>query len=191
MFDNSSEFKQDFTPLLKEFEIKTVLTSVKNPQANDPVDRVHQVILNMLVTNDIDNKVFDYIEPLGENLAYIAWVIRDSYHLTIMATQGQAVFDRDILFNLASVVDWRVVTAVKQGQVDIDNFRENVKRVTHDYAIGDQVYVEMSGIYRKIDHRKQGLYRITEVFTNGTVTVQHGQVNEKINIRQLKPHFDE
>ena len=26
VFDNSSEFKQDFTPLLKEFDIKPVLT---------------------------------------------------------------------------------------------------------------------------------------------------------------------
>ena len=35
----------------------------------------------------------------------------------------QAVFGRDMLFNLASVVDWLVVTATKQLQVDIDNVR--------------------------------------------------------------------
>ena len=86
-----------------------------------------------------------------------------------MATPGQAVFGRDMLFNLASVVDWRVVTAAKQRQVDIDNVRENSKQVTHDYAIGDQFYVEMTGIYRKLDYREQGKYTITEVFTNGTV----------------------
>ena len=60
----------------------------------------------MLVTKDLDNKLFDYIYPWGETLAYTAWAIRDSYHLTIMATQGQAVFGRYMLFNLASVVDW-------------------------------------------------------------------------------------
>ena len=58
-----------------------------------------------------------------------------------MVTPGQAVFDRDMLFNLASVVDWRVVTAAKQRQVDIDNVRENPRRVTHDYEIGNRVYV--------------------------------------------------
>ena len=58
MFDNGSEFKREFTPLLKEFDIKPVLTSVKNPQANTPVDQVYQVILNMFVTKDLDNKVF-------------------------------------------------------------------------------------------------------------------------------------
>ena len=50
-----------------------------------------------------------------------------------MATPGQYVFGRDVLFNLASVVDWRVATAKNQRQVDIDNVKENVRKVTHDY----------------------------------------------------------
>ena len=104
VFENVSEFKQDFTPLLKNFDIKPVLTLVKKPQANAPVERVQQVILNMLVTKDIDNKVFNYIYPWGETLASIVWAIRASYHRTIMATPGQAVFGRDMLFSLASVV---------------------------------------------------------------------------------------
>ena len=56
-----------------------------------------------------------------------------------MATLGQAVFDRGILFNLTSVFDWRVASAAKQRQVDIDNVRENAKQLTHAYAIGDWV----------------------------------------------------
>ena len=118
--------------MLKELNIKPILNSIKNRKANAPVERVNKSILNMLVTKDIDNKVFDYIYPWGETLESIAWTVRDSYHRTIMATPVQAVFGRYMLFNLASVVDWRVVTAVKQRQVDIDNVRENAKRVTHD-----------------------------------------------------------
>ena len=63
-----------------------------------------------------------------------------------MAMSGQSVFGRDMLFNLTSVVDWRVSTAANKLQVDINNFRENTKRVTHDYAIGGQVYVEITGV---------------------------------------------
>ena len=91
------------------------------------MERVHHIILNMLVTKDLDNKVFNYIYPWGETLTYIAWEIRASYHRTIMATPGQDVFVRDMLFNLTSVDDWQVVTAVKQRKVDIDNVRENAK----------------------------------------------------------------
>ena len=108
-----------------------------------------------------------------------------------MAKPRKYLFGRDILFNLMSVVDWRVVTAAKQSQVNIDNFRDNNRPVTHDYAIGDQFYVEMTGIYCKLDYKKQGLYRITKVFTNDTVQFQRIQVNKLINIRQLNPNLDE
>ena len=86
----------------------------------------------MLVTKDIDNKVFDRIYPWGETIAYISWAIRDYYHCTIMSTPGKAVFGRDMLFDLVSVVDWKVATAEKQRQVDIDNVRGNDKRSTYD-----------------------------------------------------------
>ena len=69
------------------------------------MERVHQVILNMLVTKYIDKKVFEYIYPLGETLSYIAWEIRDFYNLTIKATPVQAVFDRYMIFNLTNVID--------------------------------------------------------------------------------------
>ena len=98
---------------------------------------MHQVILNMLVTKDLDNKVFDYIYSWGETLAYIAWEIRASNHHTITATAGQYVFGVDMLLNLASVVDWQVATSAKQRKLDIDNVREDASQVTHDYAIGD------------------------------------------------------
>ena len=107
--------------MLKDFDRKLFLTIVKNPQANAPVEWVHQVILNMLVTKYLYNKVFNHIDPWVETLTSITWEIRASYQLTIMATLGQAVFGKDVIFNFASVVYWRVVTPEKQRQVDIDN----------------------------------------------------------------------
>ena len=76
MFENGSDFKQDFNSLLKESNIKPLLKSVKNPQANAPVERVNQVILNMLATKDLDNQVFEHIDQWGEILVSIAWAIR-------------------------------------------------------------------------------------------------------------------
>ena len=78
------------------------------------MERVHQVMLNMLVNKDIDNKVFVHIYPWGETLASIAWKIRASYHITIQTTPGQYVFGRDMIFNIASVLDWKVITPEKQ-----------------------------------------------------------------------------
>ena len=52
--------------------------------------------------------------------------------------------------------------------MDIDNVHEKDGQVSHEYAIGNQLYVEITDIYRKVDNRKQGLYIIAEIFTNGT-----------------------
>ena len=105
----------------KVFGIKPILNNIKTPQANALVEWMHQVILNVLVTNDIDNKVFVYIYTWGETLAYIAWDIRASYHFNIGATSSQDLFGKDNIFNLVQVVYWRVITAKKKQQVEIDN----------------------------------------------------------------------
>ena len=123
--------------MLKELDIKPVLTSVNNPQANASAEQENQVILKMIVTNDLDNKLFDYIDPWGENLEYIEWEIRDYYHSTIIHKLGHNIFGWDMLFNLASVVDWRVATTANQIQVDIDSVIEMPSEVTYDYNIGD------------------------------------------------------
>ena len=65
IFDNGHGFKQDFTPLLKYFYIKHVLKTIKKQQANALMERVHQVILNMLAAKYLDNKVFYHIGPWG------------------------------------------------------------------------------------------------------------------------------
>ena len=90
------------------------------------VERGHQVILNMLYTKDLDNKVLDHIDPWGETLASISWAISASYHRTIISTPGQFVFDRYILFNLASVLYCKFVTTELHIQVDIDNVKEKL-----------------------------------------------------------------
>ena len=63
-------------------------------------------------------------------------------------------------------------------------------RVSHDYSVGNLVYAENTGIYRKLYYDKQGPYRINEVFTNGTVLLQRDAINEQINIIRLVPYFD-
>ena len=86
-----------------------------------------------------------------------------------MDTPGLSLFGRDVLFNLTSVLDWKVVTTANQRQVDIDKDQENNRQVAHNYAIGNQVYVEITGIYRKLEYKKQGPYIITELFANDAV----------------------
>ena len=190
VFDNGSEFKKDFIPLLRDFAIKPVPTTIKNLQSNSPVERIHQVIMNMLNTKELDSQTFDYIDPWGEILSSIAWAIRASFHSTHQATPAQMVFGRDMIFNLKSLINWKVVSARKQQTVDKANLRENSKRIDFDYEVGQKAYIVRDKPYRKLDGPKQGPFRITDVYTNGTVRIQKGNVNERINIRRLEPHFE-
>jgi hypothetical protein len=189
IFDNGVEFKKDFLPLLADYDIKPKLTTVKNPQANAAIERIHQVVHNMMRTQDLKKQIFDHIDPWGELLASIAWAIRCSHHSTLGATPAQLVFGRDMLFNVTHLVDWKSISRKKQHQVDADNKRENKGRISHDYQPGQYVYIIPEGVDRKYEWEHEGPFRIVAVHTNGTVDIQDGVVTERINIRRLTPHF--
>ena len=131
----------------------------------------------------------DYLDPFGSIQASVAWAVRSSYNNSTDATPAQLVFGRDMMFNLSTLVNWKDLSIKKQALVDKANLRENRNRVDHDYQVDDLVYITKDGIYKKLDSPKQGPYPITDVYTNGTVRIQRGAVNERINIRRLEPHF--
>ena len=143
----------------------------------------------MLVIKNLKEKIFDYIDPFGSILASVAWAIRSSYNSTTDATPAQLVFGRDMMFNLSTLVDWKELSIRKQNLVDKANLRENRNRVDYDYQVNDEVYIKREGIFRKLDNSKLGPFQITDIHTNGTVRIQRGPVNERINIRRLEPHF--
>ena len=84
--------------------IEHISIVLNNPQYNAPVERVHKLIVNMLVTKYLDNKVFKYMYSWGETLVAISCAIRESHHRPIGSTPVQDVFGRDIIFNLESVI---------------------------------------------------------------------------------------
>ena len=81
-FDNDSEFKKNIIPLLKGFAAKSKSISIKYPQSNAIVERVHQVMGDILRTHELNEHNFDMIDPWGPILQYISWVIRSTYHTT-------------------------------------------------------------------------------------------------------------
>ena len=95
-----------------------------------------------------------------------------------------------MLFNLKSLINWKELSIKKQALVDKANLRENIKRVDYDYQVNNKVYVIKDGVYRKLDALKLGPFLVTDVYTNGRVRIQRGNVNEQINIRRLEPHFE-
>ena len=91
----------------------------------------------MNVTKDLSNKVFDSTYIWGETLLYSMG--KNHYHYTFKSFPDQSIYGRYMIFSLYSVVNWQVLAAAKQRQVEIGNVRKKSRRVTHDYEIGDQV----------------------------------------------------
>ena len=54
LYDNGRKFKLHFEALCESYGIKHKPTSVKNPQANAILERLHQVITTMLHTAELD-----------------------------------------------------------------------------------------------------------------------------------------
>ena len=110
--------------------IKPKITTIKNPQSNSPIERLHQVMRHMLLTKNLQEEVLDDLYPFGPTLSSVAWAICSSYNNTTDATPAQLVFGRDMMFNLTTLVNWKQLSLRKQQLVDKANLRENKKRQT-------------------------------------------------------------
>ena len=104
MFYNRYSFNRYVITLVHYFSIKQLFTTVKNPEQNTPLDQVNQVMHYIRVTNYLDNKLFDYMYPWGENLYSISCSIRTYYHRIFQAILFQYIFGTENILNFASVV---------------------------------------------------------------------------------------
>ena len=125
---------------------------------------------------------------LGLFLSATAWAIRSTVHTTLDSTPGQLIFGRDMLLPIQLKTDWARIRQRKQDIIDYNVRRENLKRIEHEYRVGDKVLLEKPGLISKLSAPCTGPYRITETYTNGTVRIQRGVVNERVNIRRITPY---
>ena len=186
-----SEFKLHFEALCDSYGIKRKPTSVKNPQANAILERVHQVISTMLRTAEIDMANSVAPSDIDTFLTNASWAIRSTYHTVLKASPGAAIFGRDMLFDIPYIADWRKIGDYRQRQTDLNTARENKNRVDYDYKVGDKVLIRKDGILRKSESRYDSEpWTITSVHTNGTIRVERGTKSERINIRRVTPYFE-
>ena len=144
----------------------------------------------MIRTSSLDMSDTCTSEMIDELLTNVSWVIRSTHHTVLGTTPGAAIFERDMLFDIPFLADWSDIGKRRQNQVDKSNIRENSKRVDFDYRVGQKFLIIKDGIFRKAEDKNEGPYLITEVFSNRTVRIQRGSINERINIRRLHPFIE-
>jgi hypothetical protein len=124
---------------------------VKNPQANGILERVHQVLGQMLCTAELDMANSVTPHDVDVFLDNTAWAIRSTHHTVLKASPGAAIFGCDMLFDILFVADWRKIGEPRQSLTNRGNQRENAKRIDYDYKVGDKVLVINEGILRKAE----------------------------------------
>ena len=186
-FDGGPEFKAEFKKLIEEeYNLKARPSSVRNPQSNAIIERVHGTIGNMMRTIDMTSVNEEDEDPFAGIVSAVCWAVRSTYHTTLKATPGQLVFGRDMIFNIQYEADWQLIRERKLARMRDNNARENSRRIEHDYAVGDLVSL-VKADFSKAEPDREGPYKITRVHTNGTVTVQKDRVEKRLNIHQCSP----
>ena len=102
--DRGTEFLKEFADMVKnDFGIKLKVITTRNPQANAIVEKVHQMIWNMVRTFEPENNFLDKDDPWKGTFSAVAFAVRATIHTTLQKTPAQLVFGRDIILNVTHV----------------------------------------------------------------------------------------
>ena len=197
IFDQGSEFIGfEFQELLDSLGILKSPTTIKNPQANAIIERVHGTMHNMTRTFNLRSITVDTEspdDPFDGILSSISYALRATHQTSLSASPGQLVFGRDMFFPTEFIANWEHLRRRRLESIKKDNLRENSRRINHDYRVGDKVLLRRDyggAIIGKLDSPTSGPYYITEIFTNGTVRIDRTGFNKRINIRRLIPYSE-
>jgi len=145
----------------------------------------------MLRTQKLEDRDLDTEDPFGEVLSTAAHAIRCTFHTTLKVTPAQLVFGRDMILPITMRADWQAIQTRRQTAIEHDNAVENSNRIEHAYEVGDKVTCKKHGMLRKLATPRRGPCQATHVHANGTVRIQRGSINERVNIRHLAPFLEE
>ena len=197
VFDRGSEFKAEVERHIHhDYGIKKKLITTRNPQANAMVERIHQVVGQLIDMQEIKGKK-DLPKPFGWRgiLSAIRQAVRSTVHTTTRATPTQLVFGCDAILNVSFEADWQYIKERKQTLIQQNNRRENKNRIPHQYAVGDRVMIKEARSRKHGSDRYSGPHTVTAVYDNGTVQLSKvanngGAVYQTWNIRNIHPCMD-
>ena len=198
LHDNGNEFLgYEFSTMLMKNNIKSVPTSVKNPQANAIVERLHQTISTMIAISLQENPPteVDTVSTLIHRKCMAAqFAYRATKHSVLNFSPGELAFGRNMLFPFSNHIDWKELLTRKQDEIDKGNIKENKGRRNFDYKVGDLVLILNKATFKgKLEPQTlpEGPWKVLQVHTNGTVSILRNLYVERINIRRIRPFFSQ
>ena len=127
-YDRGSEFLAEFAEMVEDdYGIKRKPSTVRNPQSNAMIERIHQTIGNIIRSYEVSELELDEEDPFAGILAATMFATRATVHTTLQATPMQLVFGRDAILNTMFEANWKYIKDCKQKIIDQNNERENAK----------------------------------------------------------------
>ena len=192
--DNGSEFNgHDFQFPLGDAGIQSVPISSHTPTSNGIIETIHktvgQVVRTLVATYKPATK--------EESLTLMHRALATAMHACRAASSsalsglspGALVYRRDMHLDIPLIADIITLQNSRQVQVDARLYRENQRRRRHEYKVGDEIYVHNKhNASNKLKPIFSGPFRILQVHTNNTVSIQRGpNIQERLSIRRIKP----
>eukprot|EP00957_Ditylum_brightwellii_P068186 5175866-Ditylum_brightwellii.AAC.1 len=94
-----------FEMILKDYGAKKKPITVRNPQENSIIERIHQAIGNMKRLFEVHITDIDEKNPWTDILSEMKFVTRATVHTITQDTHMQLVFGRDAILNVKHEAD--------------------------------------------------------------------------------------
>jgi hypothetical protein len=143
---------------------------VKIPKANAIVERLHQVLGNMLRVQL--TKQHDKDDPVKELTSAAAFVIRSTVHGVTGFTPGHVVYNRDVMIHTPVQPDLDLIKQRHAAAVKVNNEKENKRSFAHTYKTSDKILI-ITGVLDPKLKLHFGPYKVLSCDRNfGTLRIQ-------------------
>ena len=161
----------------KDCGTKKAYYGQKSTQANAIIEKVHQVIGNIIRSVELEDNYLDKGDSWKGILSATVFAVRLTFHTTLQTTSEQLVFGRNMFFDIFHTANWKYIKPKNPKNINLNNVRENLKHIPHVYQIGNQVLLKR-GTENKYESHYQGLFNILKVNNTGTVWLMAKSVKD-------------
>eukprot|EP00957_Ditylum_brightwellii_P199491 15207251-Ditylum_brightwellii.AAC.1 len=105
----------EYTEMIaSEYEVKKKAITIRNPQLNSIIERMHQTVGNMISSFEVRNTSIDEKDPWIGIIIAVRFSTRAKVRITMQATPMQLVFGRGAILNVKYEANWKYINERKK-----------------------------------------------------------------------------
>ena len=188
IFDLGGEFDNEyFSATCTLWHVKPTPITAKNPRANAIVERMHSILGDMLRVQLATKHQRE--KPVEDLTSAAAYALRATVHGVTKYTPAQLVYNKDMILRTKMEAKVELVRQRREAAIQVNNARENKRRIAHDYKKGDRILILSQALDPKMKSHNRPYPVINYDKATGTLHIQRKNYVEPINIRNVRPFF--